>query len=137
MTGTQQKSAEGRAQLEAKAVMDSLMSNKLQEIRALSTAHDGQASQSCKGSQVGVHRSPRGRAGGVRSGESTLGMVWTVPSAQARTSGAYIKIVSMSAISSSASLQRLEGLKLKLSSKYCSLAMQHAWEGSSEGSFDA
>ena len=137
MTGTQQKSAEGRAQLEAKAVMDSLMSNKLQEIRALSTAHDGQASQSCKGSQVGVHRSPRGRAGGVRSGESTPGMVWTVSSALARTSGAYIKIVSMSVISASASLHQLEGLKLKLSSKNCSPATQHAWEGYSEGSFDA
>ena len=123
-------------QLEAKAVMDILMSIKLQEICALSMAHDGQASVSCKGSQVGVHRSPRGRAGGVRSGESTLGMVRTVPSALARTSGAYIKIVSMSVISASASLLQLEGLRLRLSSKNCSPATQHAWEGYSEGSFD-
>ena len=129
MNGTQLKSAEGHAQLEAKAVIDTLMSGKRKENGALSTAHDGQGSRSCKGSQVDVHRSPRGRAGAVRSGESTPGMVWTVPRALARTSGSYIEIVSMSVISASASLHQLEGLKLKLSSKNCSPAPQHAWEG--------
>ena len=113
------------------------MSSKLEVLRALSMAHEGQASWSCKGSQVGVHRSPRGRAGGVRSGDSTPGMVRTAPSALVRTSGAYIKIVSMSAISPSASLHQLEGLKLKLSSKNCSPATQHAWERYIEGSFHA
>ena len=42
MNGTQVKLAEGHAQLEAKAMMDTLMSGKRKDSGALSTAHDGQ-----------------------------------------------------------------------------------------------
>ena len=57
-TYTHKKSADAHAQLDEKAMMDPKMSSKLEEHRALSTAHDGQASASCTGSQVGVRRSP-------------------------------------------------------------------------------
>ena len=62
-------------------------------------------------------------------------MVWTVPSALARTSGAYIKFVCMSAISAVRKFVQLEGLRLRQSSKICSPGTQHARERSSEGSF--
>ena len=43
----------------------------------------------------------------------------------------------MRVISASATLHELEGLKLQLSSKTCSPAMQEAYERSCEGSFPA
>ena len=55
---THKNCAEAHAQLEEKAMMDILMSSNLEECLALSTADEGQASASCKGSQVGVRRSP-------------------------------------------------------------------------------
>ena len=50
-TTGRKKSAEGRVQLEEKARMDILMSSRLEEHRALSKAHEGQAS--CRRAKAG------------------------------------------------------------------------------------
>ena len=57
-TSAHKNCAEAHAQLEEKAMMDILMSSNLEEHSALSTAHEGQASASCRGSQVSGRRSP-------------------------------------------------------------------------------
>ena len=61
----------------------------------------------------------------------------SAPRELARTSDSYFKIDVMRVISAFATLLQLEGLKLWLSSKICSPAMQHASKKWSEGRFPA
>ena len=128
-TTGRKKSAEARVQLEEKARVDVLMSCRLEDLRALFTAHAGQAPSSCKGSQVSGRRSLQGCTGG---GEER-GIHSRDGADCAARAGTHLGLVNqnvfMSVISAFASLRELEGLRLQLSSKTCSPATRDGWEG--------